>query len=621
MPGTIIVSVLDFKGLQSTPPQISIKVSMGKREYQTWDKEDFSFPLTTLRDNLMIALHDAEGNEISYTGIETRLVVEKGLWDDIFLLEGGGHVHLKLQFVLSEEERNRIRVMRESALRKKREELLSRKLRSPANATIVGSKSESSLCLSYEVSDPQKSLLQSEAVVTRAGLVSTPVIFIENAEFGTKETEETFSIQKQTIPIDARIHQPPVSQGFDIRLPDVSQVEKIEPRTPPSDFHVRAIHSEEASPSSESSELVVALKSKLISPKLKEDGMYSLEKQYPVGKTPSNVRNMITAFESSLAQDTRPMKPPPANFQSSNIETAATLESLISTEGKTETIKPTQSMSGRIISPFQDGESQQASTYTRKKGDQRGSVRAFIEATPSQDTTRQFELSAAGTKTAVTADSKNKLKQKEVDSKNEKNYSEDLMRASAGKAATVSGRMLPEHIGRQQPGRLFGIKQHSGGKLSVKESGKGLINPEALQESDNQRALTDKMKFKENWKDKHYSFECPGTWIFPVESRHLCITTCNKETMDLIGHCHTEAATHLREKSSAPVDVKKCSIYGVDIKVNEGEKTNQKPKKSKVLNSADGEPSRGPVGQAVRAAIMIGFATLVIFTRQKKQMK
>lgn len=101
-------------------------------------------PLTTFRDNLMIALYDAKGNKISYTGlffnyllcnvfvwfhpstlcwwscfgpgVETRLVVEKGLWDDIFSLEGGGHVHLRLQFVLTEDERYRIRIMVQSVL-------------------------------------------------------------------------------------------------------------------------------------------------------------------------------------------------------------------------------------------------------------------------------------------------------------------------------------------------------------------------------------------------------------------------------------------------------------------------------------------------------------------------
>jgi len=45
------------------------------------------------------------------TGVEIKSIVEKGLWDDLFPLEGGGHVHMKLQFVLSEEERSRIRMM------------------------------------------------------------------------------------------------------------------------------------------------------------------------------------------------------------------------------------------------------------------------------------------------------------------------------------------------------------------------------------------------------------------------------------------------------------------------------------------------------------------------------
>ena len=43
--------------------------------------------------------------------IDTMLVIQKGLLDDIFPLKGGGHVHMKLQFILSEEERNRIRIM------------------------------------------------------------------------------------------------------------------------------------------------------------------------------------------------------------------------------------------------------------------------------------------------------------------------------------------------------------------------------------------------------------------------------------------------------------------------------------------------------------------------------
>ncbi|KAF2318147.1 hypothetical protein GH714_001141 [Hevea brasiliensis] len=84
--------------------------------------------------------------------VETRLVIEKGVWDDIFPFEGGGHVHMKLQFVLNEEDRQRIRIMRESALRKKHDELLNSELRSPTHATTVGSNVAPSLMFNHDVS-------------------------------------------------------------------------------------------------------------------------------------------------------------------------------------------------------------------------------------------------------------------------------------------------------------------------------------------------------------------------------------------------------------------------------------------------------------------------------------
>lgn len=43
------------------------------------------------------------------TGVHSMEIVEKGIWDDLFPLEEGGHVHMKLRFSLSEEDRNRIR--------------------------------------------------------------------------------------------------------------------------------------------------------------------------------------------------------------------------------------------------------------------------------------------------------------------------------------------------------------------------------------------------------------------------------------------------------------------------------------------------------------------------------
>ncbi|XP_051114037.1 uncharacterized protein LOC127239771 isoform X3 [Andrographis paniculata] len=52
----------------------------------------------------------------------TRLldpIIEKGSWDDVFSIGGCGHVRMQLQFVLSEEDRHRIRAMRESVVKKK----------------------------------------------------------------------------------------------------------------------------------------------------------------------------------------------------------------------------------------------------------------------------------------------------------------------------------------------------------------------------------------------------------------------------------------------------------------------------------------------------------------------
>ncbi|KAM1173828.1 hypothetical protein FF1_026464 [Malus domestica] len=153
MPGTINISVLEFMDLPPSPSSpISIKVSMGKRECQAWDKGDFTFALTTLRDNLVLLLQDSEGIEISHAGVEVKSTVEKGLWDDLFPLKGGGFMRMKLQFVLNEEERNKIRMMRESALKKKQGELINSSPNSVQSTPSAGVNIASSLYLREEIS-------------------------------------------------------------------------------------------------------------------------------------------------------------------------------------------------------------------------------------------------------------------------------------------------------------------------------------------------------------------------------------------------------------------------------------------------------------------------------------
>ncbi|CAL9243877.1 unnamed protein product [Arabidopsis halleri] len=127
MPGTIQVSVLGLIDVHTASPgssNTSIKVSMGKLEYRTSDSGDYIFPVTRLRENLIVTLLDVNGNQILHKEIETRMIIESGFLEEKLSFSGYGYVQLKMQFVLSEEDRNRIRFLRQSALRKKHEELV-----------------------------------------------------------------------------------------------------------------------------------------------------------------------------------------------------------------------------------------------------------------------------------------------------------------------------------------------------------------------------------------------------------------------------------------------------------------------------------------------------------------
>ncbi|XP_020570821.1 uncharacterized protein LOC110017970 isoform X3 [Phalaenopsis equestris] len=121
MPGSIQVSVLGFMDHASAPPlsSLSLRVSMGKEEYRTVGGGELSLPVVSLRENLIVMVHDAEGEEILRTEFITMLLLERGLWDDSFPLKNGGSLQMKLQFLLSEDDRKRIREMRDAALKKR----------------------------------------------------------------------------------------------------------------------------------------------------------------------------------------------------------------------------------------------------------------------------------------------------------------------------------------------------------------------------------------------------------------------------------------------------------------------------------------------------------------------
>ncbi|KAG6662050.1 hypothetical protein CIPAW_03G216900 [Carya illinoinensis] len=344
MPGNILVSVQEFIGLPSSSPSspIRLKVSMGKIEYQTSDKEEFSFPLTTLRDNLIVTLLDADGKEISRAGVETNSIVERGFWDDLFPLEGGGHLRMKLQFVLSEEERNRIRMMNDA-----------------------------------------------------------------------DQYEELLSAM-------------PASQGVDIHLTEVSYrepVEENESKTLPAEYPTRAICFDGVL--SVESGLDIAATSNSISHDLEETMSHSHQKRTQPRKTRSNVRKMISAFESSLSQDMQSqVKPPPTEFQSEELK-----------HGPTYIRKREEQIS--LLGHKSSQESWQLEELNNKK----------------------FQIIG----TMPNLENEFKAVHKEVDKEEEKSH-QDSMQTSTSETPTVSGRMLDEHSGASRH-RLesveYNVKKHS----------------------------------------------------------------------------------------------------------------------------------------------------------------
>ncbi|KAG2718190.1 hypothetical protein I3760_03G208200 [Carya illinoinensis] len=618
MPGNILVSVQEFIGLPSSSPSspIRLKVSMGKIEYQTSDKEEFSFPLTTLRDNLIVTLLDADGKEISRAGVETKSIVERGFWDDLFPLEGGGHLRMKLQFVLSEEERNRIRMMRESALKMKHDELLKHSIHSPKSDTSTDSNVALSLDLSIEASVSVK----EEA--SKACLVSNPVIFREVEKSGSESIKGIHLDQNQSTPNDADQYEEllsamPASQGVDIHLTEVSYrepVEENESKTLPAEYPTRAICFDGVL--SVESGLDIAATSNSISHDLEETMSHSHQKRTQLRKTRSNVRKMISAFESSLSQDMQSqVKPPPTEFQSGQSITEAPLKSQHLNKGKKRSTKAEDSISGRPTNPFLAEELKHGPTYIRKREEQI----SLLGHKSSQESWQLEELNNKKFQiigTMPNLENEFKAVHKEVDKEEEKSH-QDSMQTSTSETPTVSGRMLDEHSGRH-PHNFFIDKQASCSNPVREESRRG-IQTKNIQKIDVEGASRHRLESVEYNVKKHSLFESSGVWIFPVEARRLCVMTGGTKMIDLMGGYSMEPEVHQGKLNLSMGDnVEEHSVdAGIAVKVNKDEKTCHKIRNSKHEKSENIETSGGPVGQVVKVAIMIGFGLLVLLTSQK----
>ncbi|XP_058758602.1 uncharacterized protein LOC131631843 isoform X4 [Vicia villosa] len=303
MPGTILVSVLEFMDLpfsSSTP----IRASMGKIEYQISDKGNFSFPIASLRDDLIFKIHDFEGNEISRAGVHIRMILEKGVWEDTFPL-GEGYLHLKLQVVLSDEERDKIRMMRQTALKKKQDVLLNSNAALPFRTSDEVSESSPNQYLQHE----KVSQLQSPVDFSNDKESSTTNVAEAEVELDQKQLNSNIADQyNKTSSIK------PVSQ--EINLIPLENGGNKPANQPPSENHPQRATSSQEMVIFLSSEKVSSSTNNPIQDNLEDAVLPNSEKKARLGRTPSNVKKMISAFESGLPKDMKShIKPPPTKFQ------------------------------------------------------------------------------------------------------------------------------------------------------------------------------------------------------------------------------------------------------------------------------------------------------------------
>ncbi|KAL2480202.1 Uncharacterized protein Adt_33168 [Abeliophyllum distichum] len=627
MPGTVQVSVLEFKGPSPSSHSnlTSLKVSMGKRVFRTWDTGNFSFPLTTIRDNLVVTLVDTEENEIAHTGIQTMAIIEKGCWDEIFSLEGGWHVHMKLQFVLSEEDRNRIRIMRESAMKKKHDTNPSI---NPRHSEITGSPSdpvESSISNEPEVSDSRArsikiEVISHEVVALQAGSLakSATSTVHPQSDYRNREGSTLESAIPNATDQSEGASSSPVRYGVNSQFLQVDQkepVEKHETHTPLAPIRSTPVVDQEVSSKSESAtEIFEKSRTSAIS-EMQHDPIHKSENQGPLEKTPSNVRKMISAFESNLVQDVKsPRRTPSVQFQLNRGGKEGT-----STDQDSKVVNgPANPSPKEHEDHFITGIVHQIPASISKRAD------IFLGDTePSQ--AAQKLLSSATPVSSKGKDSKvediSRDTQGELTMKEWKKSPVDLMKPSALGTATSSGRMHKDQS-RDVQAYNFSAKPLGSSNSSAIEEGNTRTGLESSTKLNTQVASNQKTNSLECYEEEYYSSESSGMWIFPDNTRRLCITTAGNMVMKILERQRIETRTRPEKKYSSKSQMaEKCNLpFRNEHETRKGQRKFSNQQESEPGSSPDDESS-GLVGQVIKIVIILGFGAFVFLTRQKEPRK
>ncbi|KAL1808842.1 uncharacterized protein LOC108196938 isoform X2 [Daucus carota subsp. sativus] len=592
MPGTIHVSVLEFKGIASSSPPSSVflKVSLGKTEYQTWDKGDFSFPLTTLRDSLTVTIQDPEGNEISKIGVHSMAIVEKGIWDDLFPLQEGGHVHMKLQFNLNEEERSRIRGMRELALKKKQLEELSKDTRY-FNMASDASDSVASSPINNEVSGKESALPYSDTI---------------SRNLQSNNGKEEALLQKHIAPNATDNSEESSSSKMSLR----TEVQHLPVRKNDTHPHL----SQNNSLISGGTESVAKIKPVLL--RMEDTPAGKHEKQFPQRKPASSIMKMINAFETTLVQEKKTPIQVPSKSQSNRARKEGLLKDQVVsnvkepepnserpeylTDLRLEQIGSEEvSSSGRLLSPPQIsseklrrptilGKLQQLPPDSMNKGKHIGDIKSSVA-------TRQLIVSSISNAIKVESAEADAIMKIKSESNKDQDHSSTDERSSASKASSV---LKQEEKGsvQLQPSDVYAWQEGSE-KFSFF---KGLKEVKSEYLNEYLGSSNEKQKTVAPHEDEQHQHGSSTAWIFPNDARRMCVTSGVTAVIDSYDGCHTEG-----KHAVGPEEMKESETDTLNLR-------NSKPE-----CWAD-NAFTGSVKHAIKIAIVVGFGALVLFTRQRE---
>ncbi|KAF2613789.1 hypothetical protein F2Q70_00007903, partial [Brassica cretica] len=421
--------------------------------------------------------------------IETRMIIESGFLEEKLSFNGYGNVQLKMQFVLSEEDRNRIRFLRQSALRKKHKELVGGSYFTKSKSIASVSVSKCFYFVFFLALDVMRDLSFLSPMQTRDTLAAA-------------SPKTTLALSQET-EVKTSADREPVSSNLITWKAEVKGITEKKKKNQPSSSATISL----------SKKLPEVKKLESLSLLTQEDkGLRKPEKianRKPMRRSLSetnlsNVRKMISTFEVKVTQDTN----------------------LLMGKSQIEDVKE----------------------------------KAKAQSQP---------------KSAVN-----------IEKPKERKISSDTTEI-CDHIVTVSREERPLVLEHKSPEEST-LRSDSLSKQRIKRSS-------VVEVSNDEKKQSKPVRLK----DSHLE-NARGSrlWIFPDEAKDVL----QKKTED-----SKKANTGERGLSCRSIE---------KMNINNKWKNIERLKKQKSQASADSESSRGPVGQVMRALIVVGFAGLVFLTRK-----